>query len=48
MKIDLIKFLTLIWMFAMCYLMFEMSINLEYLTGLIHSYIQMAVDHIKH
>ena len=48
MKIDLIKFIALIWMFVMGYLIFEMWRDLGYMTDLVHSYIQMVVGHIRH
>ena len=48
MKIDLIKFLTLIWMFIMGYLIFEMWRDLGYMTDLVHSYIQMVMEYARH
>ena len=48
MKIDLTKFIILIWMLVTCYFMFEMWRDLGYMTDLIHSYIRMAVENIRH
>jgi len=48
MKIDLTKFIMLIWMSAICYFMFEIWKDLGYLTNLIHSYIQMIMEYARH
>ena len=48
MKIDLTKFLMLIWMCITCYFMFEMWRDLGYMTNLIHSYIQMVMEYARH
>ena len=48
MKIDLIKFIALIWMFVMGYLIFEMWRDLGYMTDLVHSYIKMVMEYTRH
>ena len=48
MKIDLIKLIMLVWMGTMCYFMFEMWRDLGYMTDLVHAYIKMTMEHIRH
>ena len=48
MKTDLGKLIMFIWMAAMMYLMYRMYIDLNYMTDLVHAYISMAVEHIRH
>ena len=48
MKIDLTKFLILIWMFTVGYFMFEMWRDLGYMTDLVHSYIKMVMEYTRH
>ena len=47
MKIDLIKFLLILWMFVMGYFIFGIWRDLGYMTELVHSYIRMAVENIR-
>ena len=48
MKNDLTKLLIFIWMSAVLYFMYEMWVDLDYLTGLIHAYMKMMMEHIRH
>ena len=45
---ELIKLIALIWMIFIAYLIFEMYVDLSYLTDLFHAYVQMAVEIAKH
>ena len=47
MKTDLIKLIILIWMCVIGYLVFEIFINVKYMTDLVHAYIQMIMEHVR-
>jgi hypothetical protein len=48
MKIDFIKLVLFIWMFFIGYFIYEMYIDLNYMTDLFHAYVKMAVEIAKH
>ena len=48
MKSDLSKLLVLIWMVATIFFMFELWMDVEYMSGLVHAYIQMVMEYAKH
>ena len=48
MKDEFIKLLLIIWMSAMAYFMYEMWADLAYMTDLVHAYIKMMMEHIRH
>ncbi len=48
MKNDLTKLLAFIWMSAMVYFMYDMWVDLGYMTDLIHAYMKMMMEHIRH
>ena len=48
MKSDLGKLLLVVWMAAMAFFVYEMWIDLNYMTDLVHAYIKMAVEHVRH
>ena len=48
MKTDLNKLIMLIWMSVMVYFVYEMWIDVNYLTDLVHAYIQMIVEYSRH
>ena len=48
MKDEFIKLLLIIWMSVMVYFMYEMWIDLGYMTDLVHAYIKMTMEHIRH
>jgi hypothetical protein len=48
MKADLIKLIAFIWMTGMTYMIYEMYLDLNYMTDLFHAYVQMAVEISKH
>ena len=47
MKTDLGKLIIVTWMSVMAYFMYCMWIDLNYMTDLVHAYIQMTMDHIR-
>jgi hypothetical protein len=47
MKNDLGKLLLFVWMSAMAFFVYEMWIDLNYMTDLIHAYIQMVMEHVR-
>jgi hypothetical protein len=48
MNTDLIKLLAIIWMAGMGYLLYEMYVDLNYLTDLFQAYVKMIVGHSRH
>ena len=48
MKDEFIKLVLLIWMSVMVYFMYEMWVDLNYITDLVHAYIKMTLEHIRH
>ena len=48
MKNDLTKLLAFIWMSAMVYFMYDMWVDLGYMTDLIHAYMKMMMEYIRH
>ena len=48
MKTALNKLIMLIWMSVMVYFVYEMWIDVNYLTDLVHAYIQMIVEYSRH
>ena len=48
MKDEFIKLVLLIWMSVMVYFMYEIWVDLNYMTDLVHAYIKMTLEHIRH
>jgi len=48
MNISLTKLITGIWMGAMGYMLYIVVADVQYLTKLIHAYISMAMEIVKH
>ena len=48
MKSDLIKLILLVWMVFMAYFMYNVWVDLHYMTDLVHAYIKMAMGHVRH
>ena len=48
MKIDLIKLIAFVWMCVMVYFTYEIWIDVKYIADLIHAYVSMAMQHVKH
>ena len=48
MKDEFIRLVLLIWMSVMVYFMYEIWVDLNYMTDLVHAYIKMTLEHIRH
>ena len=48
MKSDLGKLIILIWLSAMVYFTYEIWIDVNYIADLIHAYVKMSIEHIRH
>ena len=48
MKKDLTRLLTLIFLGGITYMVYVMLADVNYMTDLVHAYIQMAVGHMRH
>ena len=48
MKGDLGKLLIFIWLSAMAYFAYDIWVDVKYIADLIHAYISMAMQHVKH
>ena len=48
MKDEFIKLLLIIWMSVMAYFMYEMWVDLGYMTDLVHAYIKMIMEYSRH
>ena len=48
MKDEFMKLVLLIWMSVMVDFMYEMWDDLNYMTDLVHAYIKMTMEHIRH
>ena len=47
MKNDLEKLIMLVWMVVMSFFVYEMWIDLNYMTDLVHAYIKMVMEHVR-
>ena len=47
MNNDLAKLIVLLWMGCMAYMMFEIWVDIAYITYLVHAYISMVVEHVR-
>tara|TARA_R100001594_G_scaffold89570_1_gene124018 strand:+ start:1446 stop:1592 length:147 start_codon:yes stop_codon:yes gene_type:complete len=47
MKIDLSRFLNLLWMAGVGYLLYLLVADVHYIMELLHAYVSMAVGHLK-
>ena len=47
MNNDLTKLIVLLWMCGMAYMMFEIWVDIAYITDLVHAYISMVVEHVR-
>ena len=45
---DLVRLLGVIWMGAMVYFMYYMWVDLGYMTEMVHAYMKMMMEHIRH
>ena len=48
MKSDLGKLIMIVWLSAMAYLTYEIWADVKYIADLIHAYVQMSMEHIRH
>ena len=48
MKIDVIKLFIFLWMVAIASMLYFLCYNVDYLTKLIHAYISMAMEIVRH
>ena len=48
MKSDLGKLIMVIWLSVMVYFTYEIWIDVNYIADLMHAYVSMAMQHVKH
>ena len=48
MQKDLINLIMLVWMVGIVYLIYKMSLNLDYMTELVSAYLRMVLEHSRH
>ena len=48
MKSDLGKLLIFIWLSAMAYFAYDIWVDVKYIADLIHAYVKMSIEHIRH
>ena len=48
MKSDLGKLIILAWLSAMLYFTYCISIDVQFIADIIHAYVSMTMEHIKH
>ena len=47
MNNDLTKLIVLLWMGGMAYMMFEIWINMAYISDLVHAYISLVMEYVQ-
>ena len=47
MKNDLVKIIMVAWMAVIAFFVYEMWIDLNYMTDLVHAYIKMVMEHVR-
>jgi hypothetical protein len=47
MNNDLAKLIVLLWMGGMAYMMFEIWINMAYISDLVHAYISLVMEYVR-
>ena len=47
MNNDLAKLIVLLWMDGVAYMLFEIWVDIAYITDLVHAYISMVVEHVR-
>jgi len=47
-KSDLVKLVILIWLSAMAYFVYDIWVDVNYISDLMHVYVKMAVEHTRH
>jgi len=48
MKSDLGKLIMIVWLSVMAYFTYEIWVDVKYMTDLMHAYVSMAMQHVKH
>ena len=48
MKSDLGKLIRIVWLSVMAYFAYEIWVDVKYIADLIHAYVSMAMEHIRH
>ena len=48
MKSDLGKLIMFIWLSVMAYFAYDIWVDVNYMTDLMHVYVKMAVEHTRH
>ena len=48
MKSDLGKLVILVWLSAMAYFTYEIWVDVQYIADLIHAYVSMSMENIRH
>ena len=48
MKNDLGKLIMVAWLAAMAYFIYEIWIDVKYMTDLMHAYVKMVMEHTRH
>ena len=48
MKSDLGKLAIFIWLSAIAYFAYDIWVDVQYMTDLIHAYVKMTMEHIRH
>ena len=47
MKNDLVKLIMVVWMAVIAFFVYEMWIDLNYMTDLVHAYINLVMEHVR-
>ena len=48
MKSDLGKLVIFVWLSAMAYFVYDKWVDVNYITDLMHAYVKMTMEHIRH
>ena len=48
MKSDLGKLIMIVWLSVMAYFAYEIWVDVHYIADLIHAYVTMSMEHIRH
>ena len=48
MKTDLGKLIMIVWLSVMAYFIYEIWVDVKYIADLIHAYVSMSMENIRH
>ena len=48
MKSDSGKLIMFVWLSAMAYFAYDIWVDVKYIADLIHAYVKMSMEHIRH